>query len=153
MTTRRAGAGRAEPTASIPAPAAPAGSGTAWRRAVEERLSDLERAVFAVSDRIRTRELIVVDDHGRPRIVATTLCDTAELRVQLPEPSDGRGRAEVLLYASPLTFGHDADLEGIGPAVGLQLWAGGDVVGEFDAFCDDDGEWRLGGEGEGEGVR
>jgi hypothetical protein len=104
----------------------------------DHRLADLERRVAAMADalarlshELRTRRLVVVDDHGAPRVVADVTRGTAELRV-----TDGDG-AEVVLHAGA------ADLDGVEPSFGAHLRHGGDALAEVDAAPDDGGRWRV----------
>lgn len=88
-------------------------------------------------DVVVARRVVVVDEHGRPRLVAETAGDTIELRLEVPGGAAGR-RSAVVLHASgtPGTGGPDA------PLLGLQLWADGEVLAELDAWPGADGRWR-----------
>jgi hypothetical protein len=151
----------------MPAAGIPEGTGDNVGMDIEARLAALERLVRAMADEIRTGRIVVVDDRGRARVVTEIVGETAELRLELPDrvpdrpadgpadgpaagpaadPGDGTGgrhgvgRAGVVLHATPTAAG-DAD-DGLGPAVGIQLWADGDAVVEIDAWPDPDGRWR-----------
>ena len=108
----------------------------------ERRLTALERTVAAMATEVRTGRLTVTDGDGRPRIVATVDHGTAELRLE--SPGDGHRTADpgvaAVLFATP----GGAESAGMGPAVGLQLWAGGDAVAELDAWPDESQCWRAG---------
>ncbi len=121
---------------------------------IEARLAALERLLAAMTAEITTRRLVVVDRLGRPRLVAEVSQDTAELRVQLPDDHPGQsagpgdpvrtvGRTAAVLYATPAGGGSGADDLGLGPAIGLQLWADGDAIAETDAWPDDCGRWQA----------
>ena len=70
----------------------------------------------AVVDEVRTRRLVVVDAHGRPRITVTVERGAASVRVDAPG-----GDPSIELYAlDPV----DAD----GAEAGLALVRGGDAV-------------------------
>ena len=69
-----------------------------------------------VTDEVRTRRLVVVDDAGRPRITVTVERGTASVRVDAPG-----GDPSVELYALDAL---DADP----PEVGWALFARGNVV-------------------------
>jgi hypothetical protein len=56
---------------------------------------------------IRTRRLVIADDHDRPRIVAEVVNGVAEVRVTTTDPE-----TYVLIYA--------------GPVAQVQAWADGD---------------------------
>ncbi len=117
-------------------------------RDIPARLEDLERVVAGLqqaighlTEEVRTRQLVVVDDEGRPRIVGEVFADVAELRLELPDPTDPTGGhgPEVLLFAVCST--HPGPLE-LGPGIGLQLRAGGRAVFEVDAWPGTDGVWH-----------
>ncbi|HVX22408.1 MAG TPA: hypothetical protein VHB02_13735 [Acidimicrobiales bacterium] len=122
---------------------------------IEARLAALERSIGAMATEITTGRLVVVDARGRPRLVAEVLEGTVELRVELPDrDQDGRppaddpvrtaGRTAAVLYATPAGGGVGGGGElGLGPSVGLQLWADGDAVAELDAWPDGDGRWQA----------
>lgn len=140
----------------MPAAGKPEGTGSNEGMGTEARLAALERLVDAMATEITTRRLVVVDDRGRTRMVAEVNRDTAELCLQLPgderwvAEAGGRGgdapgapgRTGVVLYATPPDTDGDEGHLGLGPSVGLQLWAGGDSVTELDAWPDGDGRWR-----------
>jgi hypothetical protein len=102
------------------------------------RLARVEAAIEALTHEVRTRRL-VVGDAGSPRITAEVVDGVAELRVELGPAPAAAGPA-VLVFASDGTRG-DA---GLGPAVGVHLWVGGDAVVELGASPDADGRWRPG---------
>jgi hypothetical protein len=89
---------------------------------------------------VRTNRLVLEDDDGTPRAVAEVTEGVTEIRIDLPSPSPDRGTA-VVLFASP--SGGAADRYGLGPAIGVQLWADGQPVAELDAWPDEDGRWRA----------
>ena len=103
---------------------------------IEERLATGERAVAAWGNVVRTRRFVVTDDSGAERIVGEVVNGNAELRIELtgdrPEHS-----ASVVIYACP-------DPDGLGSAVGVQLWAAGNAVAELNAWPGADGRWRSG---------
>lgn len=104
----------------------------------------LARQVVA-RDEVVTRRLTVVDDRGAPRLVAETVGDTTELRLELPGTPAGR-RSAVVLHATPSPAAGPAGLPeepALTALLGLQLWAEGDAVAELDAWPDDDGRWRA----------
>lgn len=70
---------------------------------------------------VRARRLVVTDEHGATRIVAQVVAGGAEIRLQLP---DDEQDAHVLLYATP------AGDDGLGPDLGVQLWADSDASAE-----------------------
>ncbi len=108
--------------------------------ATEERLAALERAVGALADEVRTRRLVVVDGDGVPRIVGELSRGTAELRLEVPT-GGAAASPSVVLYASPAPSGPVPGDMGLGPAVGLQIWADGDAVAELDAWPEEHGAW------------
>ena len=139
----------------MPAAERPEGTGNDEGMGIPARLAALERSVRAMADEIRTRRLVVVDDRGRARLVTEVVGETAELRLELPNgppgdratvPDDGDGshpgesRAAVVLHATPATV--DGPDDGLGPAVGIQLWADGDSVVEIDSWPGPDGRWQ-----------
>ncbi len=138
----------------MPAAGRPEGTGNDEGMGMQARLAALERSVRAMADEIRTRRLVVVDDLGRVRLVAEVVGETTELRLELPgAPGDraadaddgaasrsGAGRAAVVLHATPSTV--DGPDDGLGPAVGIQLWADGDSVVEIDSWPGPDGRWQ-----------
>jgi hypothetical protein len=107
-------------------------------RRLETQLAQLARAIRSFADEVRTRQLIVVDDEDRPRIVGEVFADVAELRLELPTV-DGNEGPELLLFA--VSRAHPGPID-LGPAVGLQLRAEGRAVFEMDAWPDTDGTWR-----------
>lgn len=139
-----------------------AGEGGTWER----RLAALEEAVATMATEIRTRRLVVSAGRGAPRVVAEVARSTAELRLELPTGRDEAPAAAVLFATAaqePTDTGRgggagdaaphgsardadprDADLDdvGLGPGVGLQLWAEGNAVAELDAWPDAAARWR-----------
>ena len=105
--------------------------------AVTARLARMEEAVEALGREVRTRRLVVVDGAGSPRIIAAVADGVAELRVELG-PSPAGPRPAVLVFAADGTSGG----LGLGPAIGVHLWADGDGVVELAASPDADGRWR-----------
>ena len=87
----------------------------------------------AVVDELRVRRLAVVDEQGAERIVGQVVDGRVTLEVVLADR--GRGRSSVLLFAAP------QDLAGLGPGLGLQVWADGNAVVEINVW--DDGEGWL----------
>lgn len=136
-------------------------------RGIEARLAALEQLVDAMTREVVTRRLVVVDALGRPRLVADISRGTAELRLEVPnsgpvgpttttgDPAPGQpapaGRTAVVLHATPGGAGAGVrgggggagspDVVDLGPSVGLQLWADGDAVAEFDIWPDGAGRW------------
>ncbi len=137
----------------MPAAGRPEGTGSDEGMGVQARLAALERSVRAMADEVHTRRLVVVDDRGRVRLVTEIVGDTAELRLELPGAlgdraadadggageRNGGGPAAVVLHATSSADGSD---DGLGPAVGIQLWADGDSVVEIDAWPGPDGHWQ-----------
>jgi hypothetical protein len=107
--------------------------------AVTTRLARVEEAIESMGREVRTRRLVVHDDTGSPRIIAEVLNGVAELRVELGPSPAGAGPA-VLVFAAD---GAGGDL-GLGPAVGVHVWADGDAVVELGASPDAGGRWRPG---------
>lgn len=103
-------------------------------RGLAGRLAAVEAALSALAGGVRTRRVEVVDAAGRPCLVAEAGAGAVELRLV---SSDGPGHEDsaVVVYAS--TAG-----AGPGRAVGIQLWADGDVVAELEAWPGEDGRWR-----------
>jgi hypothetical protein len=85
--------------------------------------------------------LVVDDEAGEERIVAEVVCDTAELRVTLGGEPVGQ-RSAVVAVASPLVTARGPDDDGMGPAVAVQLWAGGEPGIELGSWPDESGRWR-----------
>jgi hypothetical protein len=104
---------------------------------VERRLGELDGALRGLADEVRTRQLIVVDDEDRPRIVGEVFGDAAELRIELPGIGSLSGPELVLFGVSE---GHPTGDE-LGPAVGFQLRANGQALFELDA-APSAGKWR-----------
>lgn len=131
------------------------------------RVSAIEGALLAMTQEVRTRRVVVIDESGEERLVGEVVGSTAELRVEV-----GRGsradrstdRAAVVLHAGidrgtgnsdngdgvdagagePAVGeeGRRADGGGLGALMGFQLWAQGDAIVELDAWPDSDGRWR-----------
>ena len=121
----------------MPAAGAPEGTGRHEGMGMEARLGALERLVEAFAAEVVTRRLVVVDDRGTPRVVAEVSGGTAELKLEL---ADAAGQAAVVLYATrQAPPGEDL---GLGPSVGVQLWAEGDALIELDAWPNADGRWH-----------
>ena len=97
---------------------------------LERRVAQLELALSALGEELRTRRLVVADGDGQERIVGCVRRGTAELTVARPGCPEGQGGA-VVLFANP--GDEHLDLE---PGVGLQLWAVGDVVQEVSSWTD-----------------
>lgn len=85
-------------------------------------------------DEVRTRRLVLVDENGAERIVAEVVRSIAEVRVALPGVDGHHGSAQ--LYAAE----HDGKL-GLGPMLGLQIWADGNVRVGIDVWPED-GQWK-----------
>ena len=102
--------------------------------AVEERLAAVERILAALSGEVSTRRLVVVDEAGRPRLVAEVRGTTVELRLLVGAPDGAGSVAQVVLHA---TEGDDS----LGPLAGVQLWAHGDAVAELDEWPEEAGRW------------
>ena len=132
----------------------------------ERRLAALEEAVAAMATEVRTRRLVVSAGPGMPRVVAEVVRGTAELRVELPPGGDGVRAATVLFASAAVPAAEpgrgragaagarplgkaagvappDAGDTGLGPGVGLQLWAEGDAVAELDAWPGGTGRWHA----------
>ena len=101
---------------------------------VEDRVAALEGRAAALEAEVTTRRLVVVDTTGRPRLVAEVRGSTVELRLVVGSPPGSAQAAHVLVHAS------EGD-DGLGPLLGLQLWAGGDALVELDAWPDAGGRW------------
>lgn len=86
-------------------------------------------------DEIRTRRLVVVDDGGAERIVAEVAGSMAEVRVALPDVDGHTGSVQI--YAAE----HDGQGD-LGPMLGLQVWADGNVRAGIDVWPED-GRWRV----------
>jgi len=93
-----------------------------------------EAALVALSQEVRTRRLVVVDDRDRERIVAELVGDDAFLRLELLRP-EGEGTTGLVLS---VTTGGDVD----SPGVGVEFWADGDAIGGIDAWRTPDGRWH-----------
>ncbi len=89
---------------------------------------------------VRTRRLVLEDDDGTPRAVAQVAAGVGEVRLELPSSAPGNGTA-VVLFATQ--GGGAADRYGLGPALGIQLWAEGVALAELDAWPDADGRWSA----------
>ena len=105
---------------------------------LERLVAGLERTVRSFADEIRTRQIVVVDDEDRPRIVGEVFADVAELRLELPAVN-GEPGPELLLFA--VASSHPGPVE-LGPAIGVQLRADGRSVFELDAWPEADDTWR-----------
>lgn len=92
---------------------------------VVTRLDRVEAVLAAITDEVRTRRLVVVDDDDQERITGEVVRGTVELSVDLPGQPPGR-RSSVLVFANP----GDEQL-GLPPGLGVQLWVAGDAVDEF----------------------
>lgn len=106
----------------------------------ERRLAALEEAVAGLGEEVRTRRLVVEGGSGQPRLVGELSRGTVELRLEGSAGGPGP-RPAVVLFATPAgdtPAGHEA---GLGPAVGLQLWAEGDAIAELDAWPGTGGRW------------
>lgn len=122
-------------------PAAERPEGTGEHEGIAARLAALERAVGAMGVEVRTRRMVVVDNDGNERIVGEVCHATTELRLDLPGGEPGAHTA-VVLFATPVAAEPEPEEIGLGPAIGIQLWAEGDAVTEIDAWLDHDGRWR-----------
>ena len=120
-------AGKSRPGVGTVSPVDPAG--------LEERIDALENALDRIASELRTRRLVVVDEHGRERIVGEIVAGHCELRLDLPDLAAAR-RSSVLVYSSP-------ERHELGEGVGLQVWAGGDAVWDVAAWRDGNGDWAL----------
>lgn len=78
---------------------------------------------------IRTRRLVVTDEHDEARIVAEVVRGVAELRAATGDP-----QTYVLLYAGP---GSADDTS----SIGIELFVGGDSVARIHAWTDGT-RWR-----------
>jgi hypothetical protein len=112
-----------------PTRTAPAGDPTP---SVEDRLAALEAVVG--TGEVRTRRLVVTDDDGQRRIVAEVVHGHADLRVQMADAARGEGSMVMLSAGSD---------PGLGPMVGVHLWAEGNRVAGFSAWRDDTEGWRT----------
>jgi hypothetical protein len=91
---------------------------------LEGRLRSVERAIARLSTEVTSQRLRIVDQHGRERIVAEVVGDTAELRVEVPT-NPGGGRTHVLLFATPpgtTDIGDETE-----PWIGVALQVEGDI--------------------------
>lgn len=95
-----------------------------------------------VADEVRTRRLVVEDADGVARLVGEVRQGTTELRLELPGTRPGASTA-VVLFATPVGGGGAGDRYGLGPALGVQLWADGEALAELDAWPEGDGRWRA----------
>jgi hypothetical protein len=86
-------------------------------------------------DEVRTRRLVVVDEAGEERIVATVDRGLATLQVLVAGCPDGE---ETMVDISA------SDDPEFGPSIGVHLCARGDEVAVFTAWRDDIGAWREG---------
>ena len=101
---------------------------------MNDRLTLVEQRLGSLADELRTQRLVVVDNCGRERIIATVDGDVAEVTV-----SDGGElgrRCAVTLCSSP---GRD----GLPPQLGIQIWCHGDTIVELVAHQEDDGSWQA----------
>jgi hypothetical protein len=103
---------------------------------VEERLATVERAVAAWGTGVHTRRLVITDEGGAERIVGEVVNGNTELRIELTGERP-ENDASVVIYACP-------DPDGLGSAIGVQLWAAGNAVAELNAWPGADGRWRSG---------
>jgi hypothetical protein len=76
----------------------------------------LRAEVAALRDEVRTRRVVIVDEHGRPRVTLSVDRGTASVRVDAP----GGDPSAELFAVGPV----EAD----GPEAGLALVVHGDVV-------------------------
>ena len=85
--------------------------------------------------RFRTRRLVVVDEAGEPRIVATVVRGQATLRVLVAGCPHGE---ETMVDISA------DDGPEFGPSIGVHLCARGDEMAVFTVWRDDLSPWREG---------
>jgi hypothetical protein len=102
---------------------------------LDARIGALERALAQLSLELRTRRLVVLDEHGSERIVGEIVAGHCELRLDLPGES-ATPRSSLLVYSSP-------ERHELGEGVGLQLWAGGDTVWDLAVWREGNGTWVL----------
>lgn len=100
-------------------------------RTLTSRVEDLEEAGRCLRTEVRTRRLVVVDDHDRPRVVAEVRRDVAELHVDVPRRPGG-GHTSVLMFAAPVDR-----LMGFGQGMGVQLWVDGEEVDRLEVWRDE----------------
>jgi hypothetical protein len=98
---------------------------------LRDRVEALEQALLALGDEVRTRRLVVTDTDDTERIVGRVSGGTAELSVAQAHCPHGQDTA-VLVFANPGDDTYD-----LGAGIGVQLWAGGDVVREMSCWEDD----------------
>lgn len=98
------------------------------------RIEQLERAVHTFQEVVRTRKLEVIDDEGAARIVGEVVDGAAELRLHLVAGHKAQ-EASVVIYCCP-------DRDDLGAALGIQIWAGGNVIAELDVWEHRPGSWR-----------
>lgn len=98
------------------------------------RVAQLEDRLAALGVEVRTQRL-VIEAGGQDRIVAEVQRDVAEVRVDTGSGERHRGSG-VVMFAAPAS----PDLP---PSLGVQLWADGDALVEFNAWEDRDGGWRT----------
>jgi hypothetical protein len=92
-------------------------------------------AAAVATEEIRTRRLVVVDEAGEERIVATVKRGMATLRVLVAGGAPGE---ETMV---DISAGHDSEF---GPSIGVYLCARGDEMAVFSAWRDDTTPWREG---------
>ncbi len=99
--------------------------------ALEARLARLEVAVARQPAELRTRRLLIVDEHDIPRIVGEVHSGgMAELRLDAGGESDDNS-ASVSVFATP----GDRPL-GAGCGSGLQVWINRNAVDEITAWAE-----------------
>lgn len=89
---------------------------------------------------VRTRRLVVVDDLGRPRIVARVVRGMAEVVVEGAETGPGE-RTGVALFATGGPGPKGGAGGELGEGLGVQVWVHGDPVVEMEAWQEDGGRW------------
>ena len=89
----------------------------------------------ATTEEVRTRRLVVVDEGGEPRIVATVDRSHASLRVLVA----GCERGEETMV--DISAGDDPEF---GPTIGVHLCGRGDEMAVMSVWRDDTEPWRHG---------
>lgn len=102
-------------------------SGNAGGEELIARVDSIESALSRLGREVRTRRLAVLDTEGRERLRAEVTDGVLEL--QLLVSGKGSGNDGLLLFAVPA-------VEEMPPGCGLQLWSGGEIVGELEWWGD-----------------
>lgn len=105
------------------------GVGVPDEEEVSARISALEERVAAMASETRTARLVVVDEAGRERLVATARGAALELELGMAGSRPGRS-SEVLVFAVD-------GREGWPGGLGVQLWVDGSVARELTVWEDE----------------